>query len=58
MDLKKVPSRSQGKETYRETSAVQMVTIFFFFLVQVLIGSYILLMVYCMTLIVWMVYNW
>lgn len=31
MDLKKVPNRSQGKETYRETSAVQMVTIFFFF---------------------------
>lgn len=24
VDLKKVPSRSQGKETYRETSAVQM----------------------------------
>lgn len=29
VDLKKVPNGSQEKEPYKETSAVQMVTIFF-----------------------------
>ncbi|KAE8038674.1 hypothetical protein FH972_011155 [Carpinus fangiana] len=45
VDLKKVPNGSLEKKSYKETSAVQMVTIFFFF--KFSFGSYILLMVYC-----------